>query len=111
MAVQSAQECVVPVITVAPAVPRANLTIESVAWTGLRCRVSLAGTSRGASVDIRTAPADAKTSIAESVKPAAEGQVSLVVPDDNREGTAAVVVAVSSSGDVLAQKPTIVGQK
>ena len=107
----SPQECVVPVITVTPAARRTNLEIESITWSGFRCRVGVAGTGTGATVDIRTAPADASTSIAQSVKAVEDGQASLMVPDEDREGIAAVVVALSAAGDIIAQKATIVGQK
>ncbi|MHB8621132.1 MAG: BREX-1 system phosphatase PglZ type B [Chloroflexota bacterium] len=106
----SPQECVVPVIAVTQAVSRPRLAIESISWTGMRCRVTLSGTAPGASVDIRTAPANASTSVIQSPKPAETAELSLLVPDDERLGTAAMVVAVSQAGEVIAQAPTLVGQ-
>jgi hypothetical protein len=62
-------------------------------------------------VDLRTKPADPASSIAAAPKSVdAGGQVSLAVPDDSHEGEAAVVVLLASSGSVLAQHPTIIGE-
>lgn len=108
----SVQECVTPVLTVrgvAPVSPPA--VISSVKWTGLRCRIQVTGDSDNMIVDLRTKPADASTSITQASKPVdMVGQASVTVPDDSYEGAAAIVVLLSASGNVVAQRATVVGE-
>jgi hypothetical protein len=93
-----------------PAAVRPRLAIESVAWMGMRCRVVLSGPAAGVSVDVRTAPANAGSSIVQAPKRAETEEVALLVPEDERMGSAAMVVAVLPAGEVIAQAPTLVGQ-
>ncbi len=108
----SPQECITPVLVVrsaAPTGPAASLA--QVRWTGLRCRIQVAGGSDGMKVDVRTKPADASTSITASPKSVNAGaQLSLVVPDDTHLGGSAAVVLLGADGNVLAQQATIVGE-
>lgn len=65
----SLQECLVPVLQLecsGTASPGAAVTIQSVAWKGLRCTVVVAGASVGQRVDIRTKAALASSSLAAS---------------------------------------------
>jgi hypothetical protein len=107
----SPQECVVPVLTVS----RKDTTVQSVriagiAWKGLRCVVTLEGGSAGIQVDLRTKPRDPASSLVTSPKsPSFDGAVSLLVPEDSREGEAAMAVVLSADGAVLAQETTVVG--
>jgi hypothetical protein len=107
----SPQECVVPVLSVrAATVPGPAATIESITWRGLRCRVQ-ATAPPGSSVDIRTKPADVGSSVARGLKTlGADGNASLIVEDDELEGTAAVVVILDDAGKVRAQRSTMIGQ-
>ncbi len=109
----SPQECITPVVTVttgaqiAPAV-----TIAQVRWTRQRCRVTLAGTTAGCSVDIRTKPADPATSVAEGGKGVnADGTASLIAPDEDLYETAAHIVVLGARGNVLAQTLTTIGKE
>lgn len=108
----SVQECVLPVLTVrgnAEAV-EASLTVTSVKWTGLRCRVEVADAPEGALVDLRTRAADPATSVVTAAKVLdAQGRASLVVPDDARGGDAAHLVVLSPAGQLLAQLGTTLG--
>ena len=62
-------------------------------------------------VDLRTKPADASSSIVQTKKVVdATGQASLAVPDDSHGGEAAVVVLLRGDGTVVAQQPTVVGE-
>lgn len=107
----SPQECIVPVITVVrqgAAMPA--VAIDGIAWKGLRCVVTLGGGSPGMLVDLRTKPRDPDSSLAASPKaPNADATVSLLVPDDSREGEAAMVVVVDAEGAILAQAATVIG--
>jgi hypothetical protein len=108
----SPQECIVPVITVtssedATAVP---VTIEQVAWKGLRCVIQVSGATPEMRVDIRTKAGDPATSLATTSKsPDQQGKVSLMVEDEDRIGEAAFVVALAKSGLVCAQILTTIG--
>lgn len=109
----SPQECIVPRLTVsAGAATRVTggPEITKVKWLRLLCRVEFTGLPKGAVVDIRGLPADAKTSIAEEAKETlSSGKVSLVISDEEHEGERAHLVVVSSDGQLLVQREVIVG--
>jgi hypothetical protein len=107
----SVQECVTPVLTVRSAAPVGPAaTISSVKWSRMRCRIQVTGGSDMMKVDLRLKPADAASSIAETPKALdGTGQASLMVPDDDRVGHAAVIVLLGSAGNILTQHSTIVG--
>jgi len=109
----SLQECLVPVLQLecsGTASPGAAVTIQSVAWKGLRCTVVVAGASVGQRVDIRTKAALASSSLAAS-KPLDGGRASLAVADDEQMGAAAVVVVLGADGEVVQKQATTVGEK
>lgn len=107
----SPQESIVPTITVSrEAISHAHVTIESVTWRGLRCSIQLAGLGPDLLIDIRTKAGDPSSSIVTTPKaPDAHGLVSLIVPDEDREGDVAVVVVYNPDGNILAQTLTAVG--
>jgi len=106
----STQECVVPTLTVTLAAAHAlAVTLESVVWTGLRCRAKLAGGAPGMSLDVRSKAADAGSSLV-MAKPVDEhGEASVLVADDARLGEAALVVVLAEDGTVVKQQTTVVG--
>lgn len=104
----SPQECVVPILTATSSRPASSTAIESVKWTGLRCRVEVRDAPEGANIDLRARAADSGTSLA-AAKPLEDGSASLFVEDDEREGESAIVVVLDADGRVLAQRATIVG--
>ncbi|WP_085318438.1 BREX-1 system phosphatase PglZ type B [Derxia lacustris] len=109
----SLQECLVPVLQLECAsttVPGAAVTIQSVAWKGLRCTVVVAGASAGQRVDIRTKAALASSSLAAS-KLLDGGKASLAVADDEQMGAAAVVVVLGTEGEILQKQATTVGER
>ena len=108
----SPQECVVPIIEVSTqgGALASVVSIKSSSWKGLRCQVHLSGTAPGTRVDIRSKAADPATSLVEKPKPVnADGSASLPVPDDDRVGEAAFLVALSEDGTVLAQSLITIG--
>ena len=109
----SVQECVVPVLTVRPAAQTGPLvTITAVKWNRQRCQVTISGSQPGLKADLRTNAANPHSSLAHEVKEVSgQGKVSLVVPDENRAGDAVIVVVLDSSGQVLAQRSTAVGEE
>lgn len=108
----SLQECLVPVLDVvlaaAPA-SQAQVTIKSVTWKGLRCVVEVDGAIAGLTVDVRTKPALATSSLVASVKPLEGGKASVAVADDDNLGAAAVVVVLATDGQVVQKQATTVG--
>jgi len=107
------QECVVPILTVRAAeraVP--EVSISSVRWTGLRCRVEVAGSGLSAlSLDLRRKAADPTSSLLPAPKKLdAKGQASLLVEDDRAEGDAAMLVVLDGEKIVRQQLLMIGGQ-
>ena len=108
----SLQECVVPTLTVRSGLTTAvSAKIEVVKWSGLRCRVKVAGQFEGCSVDLRDKAADPTTSLAASEGP---GRVTVAWPgpryvDDRHEGTAATLVLLDTDGNVIDKRLVTVG--
>jgi len=107
----SLQECLVPVLDLVVAAPAAaaQVTIKAVTWKGLRCVVEVDSSSAGLTVDVRTKPALATSSLVASVKPLEAGKASVAVADDDNLGAAAVVVILGADGQVLQKQATTVG--
>lgn len=107
----SLQECLVPVLELVTAVPQAaaQSTIKAVTWKGLRCVVEVESASTGLTVDVRTKPALATTSLVDNVKALKDGKASVAVADDENLGVAAIVVVLSPDGQVLQKQATTVG--
>ncbi|MYZ53679.1 BREX-1 system phosphatase PglZ type B [Malikia spinosa] len=108
----SLQECLVPVLQLdctGAIAQAASVTIQSVAWKGLRCTIAVDGAAPGQRVDIRTKAALASSSLAASAKSIEGGKASLAVADDEQMGSAAVVVVLSVDGEVLQKQATTVG--
>ncbi|MXZ22478.1 MAG: BREX-1 system phosphatase PglZ type B [Caldilineaceae bacterium SB0665_bin_25] len=106
----SPQECVVPILTATGRASHAVVSIGEVRWRRLRCNITVEGSAAGAHVDIRTKGGDASTTLAMGGKGlGAEGKVSLLVEDADREDEAALIVVVGPDGTVLAQTSTIIG--
>ena len=106
----SPQECVVPILTATGQASRATVSISEVRWRRLRCNITIEGSATGARVDIRTKGGDPSTTLTAGGKEiGAEGEVSLLVEDADREDEAALVVVMGLDGAVLAQTSTIVG--
>ena len=105
------QECLIPVIRVIPGegVTKAAVEIDQVSWAGLRCRVQVQATHPGLSVDLRIKVNDPGSSISQARPFDDKGAASLLVADDELEGSPAVVVVLDASGHVIAKQPTIIG--
>ena len=110
----SPQECIVQRLSVTKGTATqetGSAEISKVKWLGLQCRIELADVAHGVEVDIRGAPAEAETSIAEKAKETSTaGRVTLIVPDEELVGEAAYVVVLTASGQVLAQRGVTVGR-
>lgn len=106
----SPQECVTPVITVRNAVGRAGPVEIGVQWAGLRARVSVSGAGSGAQVDLRRKAGDGATSLIGQPRGLDDdGTASLLVPDEDADGTLAFVVVLDAAGSLLGQSQATVG--
>ncbi len=108
----SPQECFVPIIMVSQQgnTSSQSITIEQVTWRGLRCTMTIIGTTPSIQVDIRTRAGDPKTTLtATSKSPNADGTLSMVVPNEDRMGEAALIVILDRDGTVMKQISTIIG--
>jgi len=109
----SVQECLIPMLTIQPSKEAAPVTarIKTVEWQRLRCRVTLEMPIAGVIVDIRTKANSPDTSLTStSMTTDTTGQVSLIIPDDDQTGAAAVVVLLDASGTVLTKQATTIGE-
>ena len=104
------QESLVPVIrvTAGEAGAKAAAKVEDISWVGLRCRVQVETAQPGLSVDLRLKVNDPSSSVSKARPVDAKGAASLLVADDELEGTPAVVVVLDASGHVIAKQPTII---
>ena len=107
----SLQESLIPVLRVAAGAVSASVdaSITAVNWFGLRCRVRIDPARPGLSVDLRTRVNDADSSASGARQVDAEGAASLLVADDELEGTPAAVVVLDTGDQVIARKSTIIG--
>ena len=86
-----------------------DIRIADLSWVGFRCRVRVEPLLPGLSVDLRTRIGDANSSVS-SLRPVdGDGAASLLVGDDELEGTTAAIVVLDSGGHVIAQQSTIIG--
>ena len=107
----SLQESLVPVIRITAGAGSANAEtrIIAVSWAGLRCRVRIDAARTGLSVDLRTRVGDANSSVSGLRSVDDGGAASLLVADDELEGTPAAIVVLDASGQVIARQSTIIG--
>lgn len=110
----SLQEClnlelVVSLTTVAsPAFE--HIEITDIGWKGLRCVIEVDGNFNGCVADLRAEAGNPETSLVVSAKHFKNnGTTSLVVEDEEMEGTEGFVVLVDPNGITLAQKTTRIG--
>lgn len=106
----SLQECLIPVVTITRTAATPSAKIKEHAWRGLRCKVTIDESAKGFTVDIRTKPADATSTVANGGKLVEDGDsTSLVVEEDGLLGMAAVLVLVDKNGTVISKVATTVG--
>jgi hypothetical protein len=89
-----------------------SVEITDIVWRGLRCKLAIDGDYEGLRVDVRTQVGDANSSVAMDQKPKEvdkSGKGSVMVEDDALENQAAFVVVIDETGDLIAQKETMIG--
>ena len=107
----SLQESLIPVLRVTAGAVSVTVdaSITAVTWVGMRCRVRIDPARPGLSVDLRTRVNDADSSATGARQVDAEGAASLLVADDELEGTPAAVVILDAGDQVIARQSTIIG--
>jgi len=87
-----------------------SVAFTDVDWKGLRCTVAVDGPATGLSLDVRTQPGNALSSIVVSIKPLKRnGTASVVVENEELEGHAAMLVLLDSNGKLVRQEATVIG--
>jgi len=106
----SIQECLTPDLLVEPAVEQAaSAAITSVTWRGLRCFVEVACRGGPVTADLRLERPSGASVAAAPKAVEADGSVSLVLPDDEHEAAALVLVLLDAQGRILTHQGTRVG--
>lgn len=109
----SLQEC----LTLQLTVKQGNLNqaagyveFTDVVWKGLRCTVAVEGNFAGLSLDVRGQAGDPSSSLVLACKQLKDnGTASVVVPDENKEGSDATVVLIDVNGTLVKQIATVIG--
>lgn len=108
----SPQECVTPMLLVTPTgTPAALGPVRiSVHWRGLRATVNVEGAPSGSHADLRRKAGDPASSLLVSTAAVANGEAKFLVEDSDAQGTAAFVIILDASGNVVAQLTLTVGE-
>jgi hypothetical protein len=109
----SLQECVTPVLRVMQGTDKAGGTtrIVEVRWKRLRCAMQVEDGDVTLRADVRLVSTDAKSSVVASVKQIEpDGQVSLLVANEDLTGKPAVVVLLAADGTIVAKADTRIGE-
>ena len=107
----SLQECLTPLIrvTAGAAAARATPKIAKISWAGLRCRLQVEALQPGLTVQLRTQVNDPDSSLSQVRPVDGQGAASLLVEDDELEGTSAVLVVLDANNRVLSKQSTLIG--
>ena len=108
----SLQECLIADLVVSPStqVSKQTVSITTVDWKGLKCRISVEPVGEGLHIDLRNKPNDPETSIAEGGKPLdGNPTITLFVENEDLEGSVVAVVVCDEAGQVIAKQNTTVG--
>ena len=107
----SLQECVLPDLTFSSSATAQGslIHIEDLVWVGLRCRVKITPASEGFTAAVRTRPNDPSSDVSSSKPIDADGKVSLLVENEDLQGSAACVVVLDGEGRLIAQESTVIG--
>lgn len=109
----SLQESLVPIIEIknqAASSKSKSVIIKKISWIGLRCHVEVEPIADGFMADIRTKAASSDSSVAALPKAIEQGKASLVIPDDELIGTAAIMVILDNAGNVVQKAATTIGE-
>jgi len=98
-------------ISVGASIPQTPLVeITDVLWKGLRCKIALDGEFSDLFFDIRIKAGSPEHSVVMNVKPINESGVgSVVVENEELEGTEVSIVLLDKAGAIIAQEKTLIG--
>lgn len=106
----SVQECLIPDILVERGEEtRLLASIKSVTWRGMRCFVEASASGAGVSADLRLERPIGRSVAAKAKLVEDDGSVNLLLDGDEHEHAQLVLVLIDDSKNILAQKPTRVG--
>jgi hypothetical protein len=108
----SLQECVTPILRVSAGAEKAGGTVRiaELRWKRMRCAVELDHGAAGLRADVRLVAADVQSSVVAAVKEIeADGQVSLLIKEEDFFGKPATVVILDRTGAVVAKRETKIG--
>lgn len=109
----SLQECLtleLRVSTGASASQTQDIAITDILWKGLRCKIAVDGDFKDLFFDIRLNAGSPEHSVVMNVKPVNESGVgSVVVENEELEGTEASIVLIDKAGALIAQEKTVIG--
>ena len=107
----SLQECIIPDLQFSLSdVPIKTIAkIKEIEWLGMRCRATIDPGGAKIKADLRTKPNDETSSVTSPKMVSADGHVSLLVENEELEGTVVSLVLIDSSGSVIGKQATTIG--
>ena len=110
----SLQECLTLHLQVRPSSSASATTVEvsDIVWKGLRCTAVIAVPNEALTLDIRQQPANAGSTVVVKPKPfSASGSASVVVDNEDLEGTKGTLVIINEIGVAVGQVTINIGGK
>ncbi len=104
----SPQECVTPVIDVAPMGILRSVSVAKAEWTGLRLRIEVAG-GKDLRADLRAGSETSGPSLFKDIRVLDEAGCASMLVSDVHEGKAATLVILDDEDRVLAMRTLVVG--
>jgi hypothetical protein len=107
----SLQECLTPDLqfSMSDVPTEAIAKIKEIQWLGMRCRATIDQGGAKIKADLRTKPNDETSSVATPKMVSADGHVSLLVENEEIEGTVVSLVLIDHSGSVIGKEATTIG--
>ena len=107
----SLQECLIPDLQFSMSgVPVKTIErITEIHWVSMRCRATIDPGGAKITADLRTKPNDETSSVATPKMVSTDGHVSLLVENEELEGTVVSLVLIDPSGSVIRKQTTTIG--
>jgi hypothetical protein len=107
----SLQECLIPDLqfSLSDVPTKAIAKIKEIQWLGMRCRATIERGGAKITADLRTKPNDETSSVTNPKMVNADGHVSLLVENEELEGTVVSLVMLDPSGSVIGKQATTIG--
>ena len=107
----SLQECLIPDLqfSLSDVTVKTIAKIKKIEWLGMRCRATIDPGGAKISADLRTKPNDETSSVVSPKMVSADGHVSLLVENEELEGTVVSLVIFDPSGSVIGKQATTIG--